>query len=603
MYIAKYNINIKILFKFGGDLMSYLYEIRDTAQEAAEAITAAMGIDMEITDDQLTIVAGTGRYKNKIGAKEEEGNLNSGFLYAEALKTGETYVIEDVKNYPNYGPKEEELSEVCCPIILKGEVIGLMGLVAFSDKQKKRLLEDRKSMLRFLKSMAELISSKATENEISKLMKAVLQSTHDGIISIDEVGLITSTNNRAKKLLNRDESELLDININAIWPDLPVEKAVEEGETILDYEVSIFNEEDGEIFYSVTISPIKSGGVGAVLSFRDMADIRKLVVRMTEHNQKSDFEEILGTSKQMEKVRETGRKIANSKSTVLITGESGTGKGLLARTIHSAGMLSSGPFVTINCGAIPDSLLEAELFGYERGAFTGADKNGKIGKFELADGGTVFLDEVGDLPINLQVKLLNVLQNKKIQRIGGNRDINVDIRVIAATNRNLEEMVKDGRYREDLYYRLNVIPIFIPPLRERKEDIEQLLKTSLAKYSNLNNKDVYGFSEEASDLVFRYDWPGNVRELENTIEYTVSMERGKCIKYENMPERLKNWDDEDGKTGSLDETLEKIERKKIKECLDSTGYNLEGKRRAAEILNISESTLYRRMRKFGLLKK
>ena len=583
--------------------MSYLYEIRDTAQEAAEAITAAMGIDMEITDDQLTIVAGTGRYKNKIGAKEEEGNLNSGFLYAEALKTGETYVIEDVKNYPNYGPKEEELSEVCCPIILKGEVIGLMGLVAFSDKQKKRLLEDRKSMLRFLKSMAELISSKATENEISKLMKAVLQSTHDGIISIDEVGLITSTNNRAKKLLNRDESELLDININAIWPDLPVEKAVEEGETILDYEVSIFNEEDGEIFYSVTISPIKSGGVGAVLSFRDMADIRKLVVRMTEHNQKSDFEEILGTSKQMEKVRETGRKIANSKSTVLITGESGTGKGLLARTIHSAGMLSSGPFVTINCGAIPDFLLEAELFGYERGAFTGADKNGKIGKFELADGGTVFLDEVGDLPINLQVKLLNVLQNKKIQRIGGNRDINVDIRVIAATNRNLEEMVKDGRYREDLYYRLNVIPIFIPPLRERKEDIEQLLKTSLAKYSNLNNKDVYGFSEEASDLVFRYDWPGNVRELENTIEYTVSMERGKCIKYENMPERLKNWDDEDGKTGSLDETLEKIERKKIKECLDSTGYNLEGKRRAAEILNISESTLYRRMRKFGLLKK
>jgi len=601
MYIAKYII--KIFCKFGGDLMSYLYEIRDTAQEAAEAITAAMGIDMEITDDQLTIVAGTGRYKNKIGAKEEEGNLNSGFLYAEALKTGETYVIEDVKNYPNYGPKEEELSEVCCPIILKGEVIGLMGLVAFSDKQKKRLLEDRKSMLRFLKSMAELISSKATENEISKLMKAVLQSTHDGIISIDEVGLITSTNNRAKKLLNRDESELLDININAIWPDLPVEKAVEEGETILDYEVSIFNEEDGEIFYSVTISPIKSGGVGAVLSFRDMADIRKLVVRMTEHNQKSDFEEILGTSKQMEKVRETGRKIANSKSTVLITGESGTGKGLLARTIHSAGMLSSGPFVTINCGAIPDFLLEAELFGYERGAFTGADKNGKIGKFELADGGTVFLDEVGDLPINLQVKLLNVLQNKKIQRIGGNRDINVDIRVIAATNRNLEEMVKDGRYREDLYYRLNVIPIFIPPLRERKEDIEQLLKTSLAKYSNLNNKDVYGFSEEASDLVFRYDWPGNVRELENTIEYTVSMERGKCIKYENMPERLKNWDDEDGKTGSLDETLEKIERKKIKECLDSTGYNLEGKRRAAEILNISESTLYRRMRKFGLLKK
>ncbi len=583
--------------------MTRLQEISKTAQEVAEAITSALGIDMEITDDRLTIVAGTGKYKSKIGTKEEEGDLDSGFLYAEALKTGKTYTIEDVKSYSNYGPKENEISEVCCPIILDDKVIGLMGLIAFSQKQKNRLFSNRESMLRFLKNMAGLIASKAAEHEISSLMKAVLQSTHDGILSVDEEGVITSSNTMAGKLLNIDREEFNNIKISTIWPEIPIEQAISQSKTILDYEVAS-NEFGGESgFFSVTVTPMENGPIGAVVSFRDMADIRKLVVRMTEPNQKSTFNEILGTSNQMKKIRETGRKIADSKSTVLITGESGTGKGLLARTIHFAGSFSQGPFVTINCGAIPEALLESELFGYERGAFSGADKNGKVGKFELANEGTIFLDEVGDLPFHLQVKLLHVIQDKKLERVGGSREIDINVRIIAATNRDLEKMVEKNRYRKDLFYRLNVLPIHIPPLRERKEDIEQLLNFSLEKYCRLNQKEIFGFTDESLDLIYKYNWPGNIRELENAVEYSVSMEKGQWIQYKNIPERLKKWNEEDSSVGSLNEILEKTEKKKIKECLDNTGYSLEGKRKAAEILNISESTLYRRMRKFGLINK
>ncbi|MEG0156774.1 MAG: sigma 54-interacting transcriptional regulator, partial [Anaerovoracaceae bacterium] len=260
-------------------------------------------------------------------------------------------------------------------------------------------------------------------------------------------------------------------------------------------------------------------------------------------------------------------------------------------------------FVPINCGAIPDALLESELFGYEKGAFTGAHHAGKIGKFELANKGTIFLDEIGDMPLHLQVKLLRVLQNRCIERVGGITPIDIDIRIIAATHKDLEAMVEKGEFREDLYFRLNIIPLEIPPLRSHSGDIESLLVLSLNRFSKLLGKKIDGFSEEALALLTAYPWPGNVRELENTVEYATNISDDVLIGTSDLPPRITS----SGKTisfsklnGTLKEQTDMAQRSIIDHCLRQTGKTLEGKRAAAKLLGISESTLYRKMRELEM---
>lgn len=582
--------------------MTRLFQIQETVQEVAEAITAALGIETELTDDLLTIVAGTGRYRKKIGSKEENGDLDSGYLYAEALKTGKTYIIEEVNSYEMYGPKEDELAEVCCPVILDGKVIGLMGLVAFNESQRDRLLSQKESMLQFIKSMAGLLASKVAENEIAMQMNAVLQSTHDGIMSVCQQGRITSANRMAEVLLKRDRNAMIGTSLYELWPDLPLKEALEKREKYLDNEVIMVDQEKNINRFLTSISPLQDIPSGAVVSFRDMAEVRKMAAKLTEMGSESSFAELRGSSQSMVDLREKGRKIAAYHSTVLITGESGTGKGLLARAIHSASPVSQGPMVNINCGAIPDTLLEAELFGYEGGSFTGANKAGKAGRFELANDGTLFLDEIGDLPLHLQVKLLHVLQNKEVQRVGGIYPIPINVRVIAATNRDLEKMIREKLFREDLFFRLNVIPLHILPLRERKEDIQILLEEAVEKYCSLNHKDILKFEKNALELLHEYDWPGNIRELENVVEYSVTMETGNMITLDNLPVRILQWRNMKGNIRPLKHHSQEKEKEIIEECLQQTGHSLEGKRKAAELLEISESTLYRRIRELGITK-
>ncbi|MCF0144678.1 MAG: sigma 54-interacting transcriptional regulator, partial [Firmicutes bacterium] len=251
---------------------------------------------------------------------------------------------------------------------------------------------------------------------------------------------------------------------------------------------------------------------------------------LSDTNPISSLESIISKSPEMEQVKRRAFQVAHSDSTILITGESGTGKGLLARSIHRESDRADQPFVTVNCAAIPEMLLESELFGYEKGAFTGAEKDGKPGKFQLADKGTIFLDEIGDMPLHLQVKLLNCLQNKQVDPVGGSKPVDVDVRVIAATNKELEKMIEEKTFREDLYFRLNVIPIYLPPLRERREDVDILLDFALRKFNLRLNKRIIGFSEEARRVLNKYSWPGNVREIENAVEYAVNMEDGEYIK-------------------------------------------------------------------------
>ena len=240
------------------------------------------------------------------------------------------------------------------------------------------------------------------------------------------------------------------------------------------------------------------------------------------------------------KIIDYAKKIADSKSTVLITGESGTGKEVFAQAIHNYGIRKDEPFIAVNCGAIPRTLIESELFGYEDGAFTGAKKGGNVGKFEIADGGTIFLDEIGEMPIDMQIKLLRVIEEGVITRIGSSIEIPIDVRIIAATNKNLKDEVERGNFRKDLYYRLNVLPIYLPPLRERREDIPEFINYYMEKTSKKLNKQSVNISEEYMKYLIDYDWPGNVRELENVIELMINSEEFKLISVISVDEVQKN---------------------------------------------------------------
>jgi len=350
---------------------------------------------------------------------------------------------------------------------------------------------------------------------------------------------------------------------------------------------------------------------------------------ITEHKSNS-FCGIIGRSNEMLTIFKTIRKVALTDSTVLVTGESGTGKELVANAIHENSNRKHGPFIPVNCAAIPNELIESELFGHEKGAFTSAIKT-RIGRFELANNGTIFLDEIGDLNPTLQVKLLRVLQNRQIERVGGQKTININIRIIAATNVDMEKAVKDGRFREDLYYRLNVIPIHIPPLRERKDDIPLLSDYFISKYqfymNGNGNMDELSFSKEVIDCFLKYEWPGNVRELENIIERTVVLASGAQIKKEDLPEKLVkknilcnnkiNFINDDPRIALMDkkdneftnrlvlpeeglclsEVVQEFEKNLILQALKKTS-NV--KNRAAKLLQMNRTTLIEKMKKLNI---
>ena len=308
---------------------------------------------------------------------------------------------------------------------------------------------------------------------------------------------------------------------------------------------------------------------------------------------------IICRSRKMEDLINMSGRVAQSRATVLILGESGTGKELLARLIHHLSPRSAKPIIAVNCGALSESLLESELFGHEKGAFTGAAAR-RIGRFEEADGGTLFLDEIGEVSLPVQVKLLRFLQEREFQRVGGNQTFYADVRIIAATNQDLETKIREGKFREDLYYRLNVVVISVPPLRERKEDIPLLIDHFLKKYASENGKNITGITREARDLLLKYDYPGNVRELENIVERGVVISRGAVLSAEDLPfteETVYPADAGKKETGMLRGSIEDLERRLILEAMEEAG---DHQTKAAELLGISERMLRYKLKKYCL---
>lgn len=372
------------------------------------------------------------------------------------------------------------------------------------------------------------------------------------------------------------------------------------------------------------VEAMKEGAFDYILKPFEPDELKLLIKKALEHTRlieenaslKSNSDEVdfIGSSPAIKNVLEMISSVANSKTTVLITGESGTGKELVARLIHNSSDRKKNPFIKINCAAIPDTLLESELFGHKKGSFTGATSD-KIGKFELADNGTIFLDEIGDMNLNLQSKLLRIIQERQFEKVGCNKSITVDVRIIAATNQNLQKMITEGAFREDLYYRLNVFPIKIPPLRERKEDIIPIAEHFVKEFNREFKKNVLKISEEMKAFILNYSFPGNVRELSNMIERAMILAKGNeininhfdkndfysSIQGEHSKENLQSASGE----GSLktagneisDSSLEQIERQHIIDILKSTNWH---KGRAAEILKIDRSTLYRMLKKYNI---
>ncbi|WP_027365162.1 sigma-54-dependent Fis family transcriptional regulator [Desulfotruncus alcoholivorax] len=594
--------------------MLSLMQAKETEQRISAAIAAVLKVEVEIIDANLVRVAGTGKVSSGVGNRLLRGLVNK-----HVLKTGEPVFI----NEPGFHSicLSCPLSGTCFyraylvyPIKADNKTIGTISLVAFDDEQKKTITSNTETLLDFVGRMAELIASKVVEREMVKekfvmagKLEAVVDSVYEGVLAIDDQGVITHFNRSAERMFNLKRKNVVGRHIDEILGNMPLLDVLREGKgfTSKDYFIST---NDKKLHLLITAKPIQSGekkAVGVVATFRDFKEAQKLAYQIITTQEMLGFDDIIGNSTVIKEVKSKAAKIAGSNSTILILGESGTGKEVFARAIHAGSTHSHKPFVPINCGAIPENLLESELFGYEEGAFTGARRGGKPGKIELANGGTLFLDEIGNMSLYLQAKLLRVLQERNIERVGGTQVIPVDIRVIAATNNDLQEMVQKGRFREDLYYRLSVIPLVIPPLRERREDIPLLLDHYRRRFSKLLGKSTEGFSKESMRLCLEYSWPGNVRELINAVEYAINLEEGSYIMPESLPPRLRNGNGKDKKLQLPNSPveirpLEQVEKEAISNALERYGWTEEGKTRAAAALGISRATIYRKISKYHL---
>ncbi|MEF9992378.1 MAG: sigma-54 dependent transcriptional regulator PrdR [Peptostreptococcaceae bacterium] len=372
-------------------------------------------------------------------------------------------------------------------------------------------------------------------------------------------------------------------------------------------ESGIYKSEDSDVFGLVDANPtfINSEFVGVVCTEVDITEAKHLSQKLDKANDrlkyledevknlsKGSFDNILGRSYKLERAKEVAKRVSKTTSSIFIFGESGTGKEVFARAIHDYSE-REGPFIPVNCSAIPSELFESEFFGYEAGAFTGANKKGKMGIFEVAKNGTVFLDEIADLPLSMQAKLLRVLQEKEVRRIGGEKTIKIDARIISATNKNLQDLVESNKFREDLYYRLNVVEVDLPPLRERKEDILLLIDKFIKEICVQNNREKLNITKEAIDILQRYTWKGNIRELKNTIENIVVLSRGDTIERDDIPvyivESSKNNSIDEDYPLDLNKAISQLEVKTIKKALKMANGN---KAKASKILNIPRTTLY-----------
>ncbi|WP_164745728.1 sigma-54-dependent Fis family transcriptional regulator [Neobacillus mesonae] len=581
-----------------------LMEIQPVVQSIADAIAAVLKIEVEIANHHFIRVAGTGEQKVSVLHKME-GDL----VYQSAIRTGEPVIItnpgfEKVCERCRFFQNCSETGEICAPITYENQAIGVIGLLAFNEEQRLRLFENTDGILTFLGKMADLLSSKLHSHVLlqqltrsSDKMVKLMNLVNEGMIVMDERGTLHEMNLKAELLLEID-NKVIPQHIQNLLREFVLNNRVSNQTITL-----ITRTGEKSVFLTKQkLSSAEQLNIEYLVSLQDVNEIRNLAELATE-DQRKPFDRIIGVSTQILEVKKYAYQVSQSDSTILIQGESGTGKEEFARAIHYASMRRENPFIPVNCGAIPDNLLESELFGYERGAFTGANHKGKPGKFELAQKGTIFLDEIGEMPPLLQVKLLRVLQQKEIELLGGTSPIPVDVRVIAATNKDLKDMVNNGLFREDLFFRLNVIPIVIPPLRSRKEDILALTDYFVTYFNNHFQANVLGIGKDVKALMVKYPWKGNVRELKNFIEYLFNFISNGWITMEAAGELIQRKLEIDKRNLHLNSpsfSIVEMEKELIKKALQyvhSHQLNIED---ASKLLGIGRATLFRKIKKYQI---
>ncbi|AJE03521.1 sigma-54 interaction domain-containing protein [Geobacter pickeringii] len=499
------------------------------------------------------------------------------------------------------------------------------------------ILEDDRlagGVLSLLRVLPEDVTGSSDElGEILRSTNSFLNFDHDGIIVVDRKGIVVLVNQSFARLFDTTPQAMIGKHVHEAYSNnsqpsrMPM--VMETGKP----EIGIPHYLNGKQVYASIFPLLKEGRVigcvGKIL-FSDIREITLIANRLqaaagprkqhrnvpgTEIHFKYDINSIVGQSRKIVELKEILLRVALKTSNILLRGESGTGKELFAHAIHSASTRRYAPFVSMNCAAIPEHLLESELFGYVEGAFTGAKRGGQLGRFEQAHTGTIFLDEIGDMPLYMQAKMLRLLQERELTPLGCSNSRSVDVRVVAATNSNLEQQVKEGRFREDLYYRLNVVTLAIPPLRERMEDIPFLVSSFIGKFNAEFGLDVQGLDDEAWDVVRRYDWPGNIRELRNVIESAFNVIIGPLIRREHLPEQLCRLFPREGMESS-DVTARGAEefiranlgKKDIGQIVDdfeklliheAIGFSHGNKVQAAQLLGISRQGLYKKLHKYA----
>jgi len=439
-------------------------------------------------------------------------------------------------------------------------------------------------------------------NTQNKVQNIILDSISEGVFTIDLDWRITSFNQAAEKITGIPREKALGqycrdvLRADVCETDCTLAATMQTGKPIMNKAVHIIDAEGRKAAIAISTALLKDTKgkvIGGVETFRDTSAIEQL---RKEIQGRYSFEDIISQSHKMQNLFAILPNVAESNTTILIEGESGTGKELFARAIHNLSFRKDKPFVAVNCGALPDTLLESELFGYKAGAFTDAKKD-KPGRFALAQGGTIFLDEIGDVSASVQVKLLRVLQDKTYEPLGGISPVKADVRIITATNKKLEELVKEDKFRDDLYYRINVMKLELPPLRERKEDITLLVEHFIGRFNRLHNKNICCITNEVTAALLSYNYPGNVRELENIIEHCFVLCDGEVIEAKHLPSSTRPSLKSESTKDSKPTTIKQMEIILIKQALKRNKGN---KTAAAKQLGIDKSTLFRKMKAFSI---
>lgn len=445
-----------------------------------------------------------------------------------------------------------------------------------------------------------------------RLVDLILGNIAEGVFTVDRQFRITFFNEAAENITGFSKNEVMGKSCADVFrtpicsQDCPLRQSLRTGQTVKNFEINILTREDRAQPISVCTAPLidpHGEFLGGVETFRDMSSIKEL---RREIRNRYTFKDIISKNARLRQIFETLPNIAQTDATILIQGRSGTGKELFATAIHNISPRSAGPLIKVNCGALPESLIESELFGYVRGAFTDA-KNNRLGRFQAAHEGTIFLDEVGELPLNVQVKLLRVLEHKEFEPLGSDTTIKVDVRIVAATNRDLEHLVADGKFREDLFYRLNVILIRLPELCERAEDIPLLVEHFIERFNHHMGREIDGIDPQAMALLARYPFPGNVRELENVLEHAYIVTRGPNIGVEDLPNFIVEGRQRVATTprrmekalsdDSWNPTAGRSDRQRLIECLEAHYWSIP---KTAEALGVHRTTLWRKVRKLNI---